>query len=202
MAYPIQLFDFQTEQGRSEGTKFLQSLDKTVTELFGIIQPGDKVKEYHKWTTDDLPEYLKQLGTQSIQQILKQVPEGDMKWTGNIGVFGRKTGTTIKKQDNVLYRIIINIGNPEIYYLQGENFNDEPAVLPNGYALLCSPIMIDKIDIKVKSDPIRKGLKSSLVGVVPKIRSRKYLRSTIVLDLPADGIEVSDVKEASLPKKE
>lgn len=190
MAYPIQLFDFQTEEGRNEGTLFLQNLDQTLTSLFGIVQINDTASQFHKWDNDSLPDYLKTLATGSVEKMLKQLPEGEMKWRGTVGVYGRKRGSVIKREDDLLYRIIINFGDIEIYYLDGEGFNNEPAVLPNGYALLCSPVMIDKIDIKVRREPLRKNLDPKLAGMVPKIRARKYLRSTIVLDLPNEGLTI------------
>lgn len=195
MAYPIQLFDFKTEEGRTEGTQFLHSLDTTLSDLFGIVQPADNTRQFNKWDTESLPDYMKDLANKSVQKIVKKLPEGEMKWRGTVGIYGRKKGSVIKREDNLLYRIIINLGDIEIYYLDGEGLNNEPAVLPNGYALLCSPAMIDKIDIKVNRDPFRRNLDPKLVGMVPKIRARKYLRSTIVLDLPNEGLSFPQPKK-------
>lgn len=187
MAYPIRLFDLQTEEGKMEGTKFLLNLDKTLTKLFGKVSPQEKLSKFHKF--DEIPDYLKELAEKSIKEIVKQLPEGDLKWKGTLGIYGRKDHTTIKRDNNLIYRMIINIGDSEVYYIDGEGFN-EPVVLPNCYTLLFSPIMIDKVDIKVKADPIRKNLSSKISQFVPKIKGRNYMRSTIVIDLLADGLKL------------
>ena len=202
MAYPIKLFDFQTEEGRKNGVAFLQSLDKNLTELFGTVPKTETQRQFHKWDVNQVPSYLTDLAIKSVKDVLKKLPEGEMKWKGSVGLYGRKTGSAIKREGNILYRIIINLGDIEVYSLEGDGFSGEPVALPNGYALLCSPVMIDRIDIKVQKDPIRKNLNSKLVGLVPKIRSKNYLRSTIVLDLLMDGLTISDVKDASVPSEQ
>lgn len=202
MAYPIKLFDFQSEEGREAGTEFLQHLDKNLTDLFGIVKPTENQRQFHKWEVGKVPTYLTDLGTNSVERILKQLPEGEMKWKGSVGIYGRKRGSIIKKENNILYRIVINLGDIEVYHLDGEGFDREPVALPNGYALLCSPMMIDEIDIKVDRNPFRKDMDPKLEGIVPKIRSRQYLRSVIVLDLVTDGLELIDPKEASVPKED
>nr|QBK91562.1 MAG: hypothetical protein LCPAC302_01820 [Pithovirus LCPAC302] len=55
-------------------------------------------------------------------------------------------------------------------------------MLGNGYALICSLLMIDKVDFKVSSKPIHPKLKFNLNAFVSRIRPRDYLRVTIVLD--------------------
>ena len=90
--------------------------------------------------------------------------------------------------------MIINIGDTEIFYINGEGLKDEPVILPNGYALLCSPGMIDKVDIKVRREPHRKGLTNEMKELIPLIRARKYMRSTIVLDLPLEGLEFPETE--------
>lgn len=189
MAYPIKLFDFQTEEGRLTGTTFLHDLDKTLTSQFGIIQPVEKLKKFHKFDTDDLPKFLKEIGNRGVMEVVKKLPEGSLNWKGTVGLYGRKTGSVIKKENDIVYRMIINIGDTEIFYINGEGLKDEPVILPNGYALLCSPGMIDKVDIKVKREPHRKGLTNEMKELIPLIRARKYTRSTIVLDLPLEGLE-------------
>ncbi len=202
MAYPIKLFDFQSEEGRKAGTEFLQHLNKTLTDLFGIIKISENQRQFHIWDVNKVPTYLTDLGTSSVERILKQLPEGEMKWKGTVGIYGRKRGSVIKKENNILYRIVINMGDIEVYHLDGEGFDSEPVALPNGYALLCSPIMIDKIDIKVDKNPFRKNMDPKMKGIVPKIRARQYMRSVIVLDLMIDGLKPIDSKEASVPKED
>lgn len=199
MAYPIKLFDFQTKEGQLEGMAFLQHFDKNLTDLFGIVKKSETQRQLHRWKENEVPSYLTDLATKSIQDILKQLPEGEMKWKGSVGIYGRKTGSVIKKESNLLYRMIINLGDIEVYNLDGDGFNGNPVALPNGYALLCSPVMIDKVDIKVQKDPIRKTLDKKLIGIVPKIRNKKYLRSTVTLDLLMEGLTFPDLKDASVP---
>jgi len=187
MAYPIRLFDFQTEEGIKSGNLFLLNLDKTLTTTFGKIVSQEKLAKFHKF--DTVPEYLKDLAEKSMVEIVKELPNGKLTWKGTVGVYGRKDYTVIKKENDLLYRIIINIGDTEVYNIEGVEFN-EPVVLPTGYALLCSPAMIDKVDIKVKSDPIRKNLSDKILQFVPKIKGRKYMRCTIVLDLLMEGLEL------------
>ncbi len=187
MAYPIKLFDFQSKEGQEAGTEFLFALDKTLTESLGIVPKGDKIKKFHKWET--VPEFLVDLGNESVQKILKDLPEGELRWEGSVGIYGRKSGSTVKRKDGVLYRLVIHLGSTEVYRLMGEAFEGEPIVLPNGWALLCSPVMVDNVDIRVEGNPIRKNLDARTLEFVSKIRPRDYLRSTIVLDLMLDGIE-------------
>ena len=193
MAYPIKLFDFQSEDGRIEGTKFLTDLDKTLTELFGLVQPDEKLKVFHKFNTEELPSFIKDVAEKGVISITKKLPGGSLNWKGTMGMYGRKTGTTVKKEKGLVYRMIINIGDTEVYYLDGEGLNgerfNEPTILPNGYALLCSPGMIDKVNIKVMSNPHRKNFDPKMKGLVSKIRPRKYMRLTLVLDLPLEGLE-------------
>jgi len=188
MAYPIRIFDFQSEEGRTEGKKFLHDLDKTMTALCGKIQSDEKLRKFHKFNTEELPEYMKSIAERAVKDVVKQLPEGELKWKGTLGLYGRKQGSVIKREKGLFYRIVINMGDPEIYYVEGEGLNKEPVVLPNGYALLCSPSMIDKVDLKVRKEPHRKKLDPKLKGIIPVIRSRNYIRSTIVLDLPLGGL--------------
>ncbi len=187
MAYPIKLFDFQSKEGQETGTKFLFNLDKTLTESLGVVAKGDKVKKFHQWNT--VPEFLVELGNNSVLKILKDLPEGTLKWEGSVGIYGRKSGSTIKRKDGVLYRLVIHFGSTEVYRLMGPAFGGEPIVMPNGWALLCSPVMVDNVDIKVDGNPIHKNLDAKTLEFVSKIRPRDYLRSTITLDLMLEGIE-------------
>jgi len=189
MAYPIRLFDFQTEEGMKNGTQFLINLDGTITQLFGKVLPQEKISKFCSF--DSVPIYLTELAEKSIKEIVKQLPEGDLQWKGSLGVYGRKDHTTVKRANDLIYRMIINIGDSEVYHIEGEGFN-EPVVLPNGYALLLSPAMIDKVDIKMKSDPVRKNLSSKVAQFVPKIKGRNYMRSTIVLGLSSDGLKLPE----------
>ena len=194
MAYPIRLFDFSTDEGKTKGTEFLLNLDKTLVGLFGRTVPDEKLRKFHKYNTGELPEFIREVGEHAVKEVVKELPQGELKWKGTIGLYGRKTGSLIKKEKDLVYRMIINIGDTEIYYMTGEGnnggLNNEPSVLPHGYALLCSPVMIDKVDFRVKPDPHRKNLPKKLVGLVPKIRMPKYMRCTIVLDLLMDGLEL------------
>ncbi len=202
MAYPIKIFDLQTEDGRKTGFEFLKKFDKNLTEIFGTVKKQDTQRQLHRWKEGEIPSYLTDLAIKAVQDVLKQLPQGEMKWRGSVGIYGRKTGSIIKREKDLLYRIVINLGDIEIYHLDGDDFNGEPVVLPNGYALLCSPVMIDRADIKVQKDPIRKSMDPKFIGMVPKIRGKDYLRSTIVLDLLMDGLNISNLKEASVPKEE
>lgn len=199
MAYPIRLFDFQSSEGRKSAEPFLVDLDKTLGDLFGKLDPKDNLRKFHTFTPELFPNYLKELGEKTLKEILKQLPEGKLNWKASIGVYGRKDYSTIKSKRGLIYRIIINIGDTEVYYFDQRN---DPIALPNGYALLVSPDLIDKTDIKVKSDPIRKILSTELQEIVPKIRPRQYMRCTIVLDLPLEGLELpkTDEKESESDK--
>ena len=187
MAYPIKLFDFETEEGRKNSEIFLLDLDKTLTTWFGIIQVEEKIHKTMKIKSDATPQYLINIGNNAVKNIVKNspldIPEENRKWEITIGVYGRKDGSVVKKSNDVLYRMIVNIGDPEIYNLSGSEFNNEPVVLPNGYALLMSPLSITDLDIKVYSNPVRKNINPKIAKFVSKIRPRKYMRTTIVLDL-------------------
>jgi len=190
MAYPIRLFDFYSPEGRKSAEQFLLDLDKTLSSLFGRVGPQDKVKKYHTFTSETFPNYLKELAEKTVKEIIKELPGGTLNWNGSIGLYGRKDASTIKAKQGLAYRMIINIGDTEIYHLS-QNNNSTPVGLPNGYALLLSPVMCDKVDIKVSSDPIRKALSKELSEIVPKIRGRQYMRCAIVLDLPLEGLSLA-----------
>lgn len=196
MAYPIKLFDLYSPEGRKEAEHFLLDLDKTLSSEFGRVDPQDKLKKFHSFSSDTLPSYLKELGEKTVKEIVKELPKGKLNWNGCIGLYGRKEGSTIKAKKNLAYRIVINIGDIEVYY-----FGQTPTGLPNGYGLLLSPAMIDKEDIKVWSDPIRKTLSKELSEIVPKIRGRQYMRCTIVLDLPLEGLEFPTSNETLTSSK-
>lgn len=201
MAYPIQLFDF--DKDKDAMSEFYKSLDECITQTFGQVLIADKIKKYCKWESVDTPEFLKELATKSMSKILDKNSQTNLensqtktidiinggKWNGSIGVYGRKVGSVIKKAENILYRIIINAGCLEVYSLEGEGLKEQQ-ILTDGYALLCSPMVIDKIDIKVQHNPIRKDLsrlQPSVRKSVPKIRDRTYMRTTIVLDFVQDS---------------
>lgn len=190
MAYPIRLFDFSTDEGKTEGTEFLMNLDKTLMGLFGKTFLDEKLRKFHKYNEMELPEFLKDLAEKSVKKVVKELPGGELKWKGTVGLYGRKKGSVIKREKDLVYRMIINIGDTEIYYLNGDRLSNEPSVLPNGYALLCSPVMIDEVDIKVKPDAHRKNMPKKFIGMVSKIRAPKYMRCTIVLDLLMEGLEL------------
>lgn len=195
MAHHIRLFDFQTPNGKADGLQFLKNLDGTLGELFGTVQPEENLKKFSR--LNKIPDYLTELAVKELKKVVKKLPEGTMQWKGTIGVYGRKVGSITKRDKDVLYRMVINIGDTEVYYLDGEKMN-EPAVLPNVYALLCAPSVTENVDIKVRSDPHRKGLSNDLLQMIPRIRGRKYMRCTIVLDLLSDGLsfpEFSDETE-------
>jgi len=189
MAYPIKLFDETAEDGMKKILDFLKNLDKTLTDLFGIISKEEKTRKYHKWEVNTVPDFLIDIAKDSVLKIMKKLPAGDMKWKGTVNVCGRKTGSLIKSEKDVLYRLIIHIGETEIYQL-----DNNPVALPNGYGLLCSPSVIENAEIRVSNEPIRKKLDKELIGLVPKIRSKEYIRSTIVLDLLNEGLSLSEVK--------
>jgi len=201
MAYPIRLFDFYSPEGRKSAEQFLLDLDKTLTSSFGRVGPQDKLKKYHIFTSETFPTYLKELAEKTVKEIIKELPEGKLNWNGSVGLYGRKDASTIKAKQGLAYRMIINIGDTEVYYLS-QNNNSTPVGLPNGYALLLSPVMTDKADIKVWSDPVRKTLSKELSEIVPKIRGRQYMRCTIVLDLPLEGLEFPTLSETPCENKE
>jgi len=202
MAYPVQLFDFVSKEGKEKSGEFLSSLNQELKSVFGNIPTKDHMKYVHRWSAEDLPDFLQTVGTEATLKILKKVPEGELRWRGSVGIYGRKNGSVIKRTDDILYRVIIHLGTIEAYYLDGEGFPHEPVVLPNGYALLCSPVMVGDIDIKVNRGPIQKNLEPQVAQYVSKIRPRNYLRSTIVLDLLSEGLNVPDLKAASVPKED
>ena len=187
MAYPLQLYDFS----RSEDKKFLIKLDLNMTRLFGKIDPSDKIKCFSKFNSDNIPRFLIDAGEKALSKIMENnpiaehIPEINKKWKATIGMYGRKNGSVIKKEKDILYRLVINIGDPEVYYLNGQTddqyYDIEPIVLFNGYAILLSPSGAENLDIKVFNDPIRNDKR--ILNQLPRIRNRKYMRCTIVLDL-------------------
>lgn len=187
MAYPLRLFDINDEEDKRKATKFYQTLSQLHTDLFGVIHINDKVNKYHSWDTSETPQFLKTLATETILKVVKELPEGELKLKGSVGVYGRKVGSVIKKSENILYRIIINIGSTEVYFLEADSGPD-PLILIDGYALICSPAIIDKVNIKVMGNPIRKNLSPNIAHLIPKIRERDYMRSTIVIDMISNDL--------------
>jgi len=178
MAHSFKLFDFTNDTEKERGTEFLTKFDKNITALFGPVYPEDKQRKYYRWK--EVPEYVIKGVQPKVEEILGEKLD-NVTWDGSFGIYGRKMGTTIKKKENVDYRVIINLGGTELYWL--DVVSNEPAVLLNGYGLLISPIIVASSNTIVNSNPIRKNLKDELKKIVPQIRGRKYLRSTIVLDI-------------------
>jgi len=185
MAYPIKLFDYNTIEGKKDTEAFIKNLDTTLTGLFGIIKPVEKIHKVAKISSDIIPKYLSELGNKAVNEIMKGVPGMEnletKDWKASIGVYGRKDGSMVKKEKDVLFRMIINIGSIEIYNLCGEEFGNEQVVLPNGYALIISSPTTEDLDVKVRNNPIRDV--SKFKDIISKIRPRIYMRSMIVLDL-------------------
>lgn len=207
MAYPIQLFDAYTDDGKFLAKEFFYALDKTLTETFGLIQQTEDTKKFAKLA--EAPEFLKKIAHKSLKDILKQdkqikalIESKDTfsPWKATIGSYGRKVSTMIKRDPTVLYRLVINVGDVEVYQLDSEMFK-EPAVLPNTYALLCSPTMVASTDLKVQADPHRKNLSKDILSMVPRIRPRNYMRCTIVLDLPLELPDLPVVQTTSIDSK-
>jgi hypothetical protein len=190
MAYPVKLFDFGTPEGEQKGKEFLSSIDPLLFEVFGHVDASDHIKKHVSWSTDEVPHFLKTLATEHLVNVIKKLPEGELKWSGTMGMYGRKDGTVIKRSDKILYRMVINIGSTEIYHLSNQQNMSNPIVLPNGYALLLSPEMICSADVRVHNNPIRKDLSQDIAKFVEKIRLKDYLRLTIVLDLSYEGLEL------------
>lgn len=194
MSYPVQLFDFTSEENKSEAIKFLQDLNKTTTKAFGNTVPGEKISEFHKFK--NVPKYLKTLTESTIKKITNELPTGKFRWGGSIGLYGRKNGTIIKKSKDPFYRLIIHVGPNEVYNLREANSSEEkgkktnqnwnPVVLSYCYGLLMSPQAVQTTDVKVRMQPIREKLPQNLEPLVPKIRTRNYMRITVTVDLFVD----------------
>lgn len=198
MAYPVKLFDFTTPEGERVGRLFLSRLDEELTNRWAITERSEHIKKYVSWSqTQDVPQFLKDLATQALLKVINQLPGGELKWQGSMGLYGRKDGSVIKRRDDIVYRLVINVGSTEVYYVTGNGHN-EPVAVPNGYALICSPQIISQADIKVNANPMRKNLPKEMSQFVEKIRLKDYMRLTVVLDLPLDGLEFPEPTENDL----
>ncbi len=177
MAYPLQLVDWETDEGK----EFILKLDNTISDLFGKIKVGEKTRLFKK--LDEVPDYLTELANKGLDEIIKEGAPENRPWKASIGVYGRKVGTTIKRDPSVLYRCILNIGSTEVYDVVSDEGFDQ-VVLPNGFAVVLSPMVIESCDIKVLANPIRNHINHRYKDFVTRIRLKDYIRMTVVLDLP------------------
>lgn len=219
MAYPQQLIDIATPEGQGA----MVELSRLGEELFGKIpvsgaaSNNEKINKKKVLVGKEIPPYLLELCKKSVQPLTEKMPEDAVpkelenieSWRVTISIHGRKISTVIKPGEGVLFRTILNVGDPEVYYLtdtsDDRNSNVKkpkksktrhgvktmgkyqkrrnPMPLPNGFALMFAPFAINTTKVNVDGSPIRKDLPPQVSQIVPKIKPRNYFRCTVVMDL-------------------
>lgn len=181
MIRPQQLINVDSE----EGQEFIRRINTLKTKLFGDVHLGDNLRKYKRLdgkTKIKLPNYFLHFCQTLTDIIFKDVDENIKKvlndWSFTVGIYGRKKGTTIK-QEQTMMRIILNLGEPEIYHFNVDGA-EQSFILGHGWAVILPPQIIPKTNVTVSGSHIRPITES-----IGRIRGRNYLRTTIVMDLRA-----------------
>lgn len=155
------------------GQKFLENLRKE----YPVKKLSEKTKEVYLVTGEKLG-FLNDIVTEKGVEIEKV----------EIGHYGRKTGWTSQREENNEnvrnFRLVIHFGNPEAYY-----YNDHVHAVMDGYGFILSHFAPS--EVSVSNNPIQVFNHQGIQSVVPKIRPRQYIRTTIVyyLKMSLDKIE-------------
>ena len=167
---PTLVIDFETDAGK----KFLKKLENLKKEL-KLTLNNDKQKKLKTLEGDQIRPFFKKIMTHSAfkELELKRV---------TIGNFGRRCGFTFRAIEEGFFRIFINIGDPEIYYLDNSEYQDKMLPLTNGYGFIIPSLSANSTSITVYEDPIRIINNLEIQKTIPKIRPRNYSRTTLIYD--------------------
>ena len=165
-----QILDVTSEQGQN----FVQQLKKN----YPVKKIFDKTKEVYNVSGDQLG-FLNDIVTEKGVEIVNV----------EIGHYGRKTGWTSERNiqgDHIsTFRILVHFGNPEAYY-----YNDHVYAVMPGFGFILSPF--SPSEVSVCNNPIQVFHHQGVQNIVPKIRPRQYVRTTLIYTLKMNLDEVND----------
>ena len=173
---PAEVIDNKIEAGK----KFLENVEKLKTEL-GLTNTGEFVKKIKHLSPEQIKDnlFLQDFMGSDIYKhfTVKRI---------QIGTFGRKVGYSYEPIKEQYFRFIIHLGDSEVYYVDSTQEKDKMMPMHDGYGFIVSSLLAPCTKVTVYPDPIRLIHDPKIQTQIPKIRPRKYSRTTLVYDLEMD----------------
>ena len=170
----IRFINLESEEGKEFVSK--------VTQLRNTLFPGEyteKTRQFKKLTPEQIKEnsFLLNFNENDLfdRLVIKEI---------SIGNYCRKGGCRYKPNKKHPFRILLHIGDPEVYYLDSDDIKDESIPVLSGEAILIPDN--SKMYITVYPDPRRILYDQSKQAKISKLRPRKYNRITLLYDFEMD----------------
>lgn len=127
---------------------------------------------------EKVPDNIVKLGDSVVERFVGNDGinnDNNMEWKGRVGIYRRKAKTYFKTNSKQHLRIIVHVGDPEVYYLKKGREVDQVILKSLDCVVLPSEIA-KEYSISISSNPVRKKFKGNM------IRKRNYVRYVILLD--------------------
>jgi len=180
MTTPSPIILPETESGKD----FLEKLNN-LKEKLNIRETEEKTKKFKNLSQNEIEENIFLTDFLNFMKEDKELVEmyNFLKIKNIfIGNFGRKTSFVYHPIKEPFFRFVLHFGDPEIYYLDSTIHRDKPLALLNGYGFIISPQEAARSSLTVYSDPVRFVYDNKIQEQIPKIRPKKYSRTTIIYD--------------------
>lgn len=166
------------------GKEFIGKI-KTLRDTLFPGEYGEKTRQFIKLS----PEQLE--NNQFILDIFKSLSSEDSKLfealnikNVSIGNYSRKGGSSYKPSKSVYFRILLHVGDPEVYYLDSDTMKDNSIPVLNGEGIMI-PNSTNTY-ITVYPNPRRILYDQNKQDKISKIRPRNYNRITVLYDFEID----------------
>lgn len=160
-----------------EGEMFCSNVKK-LQESLNYVKMNDRYKHTNVFKKGDIPELFDTI----LDQL--HIKHGTVERL-ELSAFKRKTGYIFRNTKEPYYRIIIHIGDNEVYTVRNDT-DDYQIALQDGFGVLLGPVQTMSTVLMVHSEPIRTRVQDNLQHMIPKIRPRDYFRTNIVIDFTID----------------
>ena len=180
MATPVLIID--TENGF--GIEFKQRLMKLKKELFPKVKKNpDRTRQFYELAEDYVEEndWLLRI-LDNVSQQARNVFDNLIIKRIFVGNYARKGGSVYQPISEEYFRIYLHLGDPEVYYFDNENYQDEPIVLSEGEGFILPSFISTDTTITVYPDPMRILNDPVLQAKITKLRPRNYNRTTLIYD--------------------
>lgn len=202
MANPIPIINVESDEGK----EFIQKVKELRSELFS--EPTHDTEKYRYFEELSKRKRKKNKYLLSIMDNLsdqsKKVFDALRIKRVFIGNFGRKGSSLYSSIEEEYFRIILHLGDPEVYYLDSHEYSSHPVVLKEGEGLIFPPFISTQTDVSVYKNPIRILNDPELQSKLPKIRPKKYDRINLIYDFELDKSffrEMIENKRRERPKQ-
>lgn len=173
MNKPTQIIDINSDAGKN----FLKNVEKLKEEM-KLNGKGEKVRQHRELTEEQISQNSF-LGDFMTSDIFKHF---EIKRI-SLGNFGRKAGYQYRPIEENLFRFVVHLGDPEVYYISDDMVKDKPIPLVNGEGFIISSISAPQTEVLVYADPLRIIHDFKIQSQIPKIRPRNYSRTTLIYDV-------------------